>query len=191
MSTGAGGHLSVDALLGYWLHDAASAAETDAVDEHLLQCDACGETLDELVALGDGVRAAFRAGAVSAVATAAFVERLAAQGVRLREYRLPPDGSVECSVAPDDDLLVSHLEAPLAGVERLDAVAVSSLEPGVEHRLEDVPFDAEAGAVLWLPKVAQVKAQPAHTLSVTLFAVGPGGARELGRYAFHHRPWAG
>jgi len=191
VSAGAGGHLSADALLGYWLNDAASAAEVDAIDEHLMQCDACGETLDELVALGDGVRAAFRAGAVSAVASAAFVERLAAHGVRLREYRLPPDGSVECSVAPDDDLLVSRLEAPLAGVERLDAVAVSSLEPGVEHRLEDVPFDAEAGEVLWLPKVAQVKALPAHTLRVTLLAVGPGGARELGRYAFHHRPWVG
>jgi hypothetical protein len=191
VSSGAGGHLSVDALLAWWLGDAASAAEVDAVDEHLMQCDACGETLDELVALGDGVRAAFRAGVVSAVATAAFVERLAAQGVRVREYRLPPNGSVECSVAPDDDLLVSHLEVPLAGVERLDAVAVSSLEPGVEHRLEDVPFDAKTGEVLWLPKVLQVKALPEHTLRVTLLAVGPGGARELGRYAFHHRPWAG
>ena len=94
MSAGAGGHLSVDALLGYWLNDAASAADADAVDEHLLQCDACGETLDELVALGDGVRAAFRAGAVSAVATAAFVERLAAQGLRLRAGELREPGRV-------------------------------------------------------------------------------------------------
>ena len=191
MSAAAGGHLPVDALLAWWLHDDASAADADAVEEHLMQCDACGETLDELVALGDGVRAAFRAGAVSAVTTAAFVDRLAAQGVRVREYRLPLNGSVACSVAPDDDLLVSHLAAPLAGVERLDAVAVSSLEPGVEHRLEDVPFDAKTGEVLWLPRIAQVKTLPAHTLNVTLLAVAPGGARELGRYAFHHRPWAG
>jgi hypothetical protein len=191
VSAPAGGHLPVDALLAWWLHDDASAADADAVEEHLMQCDACGETLDELVALGDGVRAAFRAGAVSAVTTAAFVDRLAARGLRVREYRPPPNGSVECSVAPDDDLLVSHLAAPLAGVERVDAVAVSSLEPGVEHRLEDVPFDAKTGEVLWLPRIAQVKTLPAHTLNVTLLAVAPGGARELGRYAFHHRPWAG
>jgi hypothetical protein len=191
VSAPAGGHLPVDALLAWWLHDDASAADADAVEEHLMQCDACGETLDELVALGDGVRAAFRAGAVSAVTTAAFVDRLAAHGLRVREYRPPPNGSVECSVAPDDDLLVSHLAAPLAGVERVDAVAVSSLEPGVEHRLEDVPFDAKTGEVLWLPRIAQVKTLPAHTLNVTLLAVAPGGARELGRYAFHHRPWAG
>ena len=189
--SGGNGHLSVEALLDYWLHENASSAAVDAADEHLMQCEACGHALDELIALGEGVRTAFRAGAVSAVTTSGFVRRLAGQGVRLREYRLPVNGSVNCTVAPDDDLLVSRLEAPLAGVERVDAVAVSSLEPGVEHRLEDVPFDAEAGEVLWLPKVAQVKAQPAHTLSVTLFAVGPGGARELGRYAFHHRPWAG
>ena len=87
-----------------------------------MQCDACGQALDELIALGDGVRSAFRAGAVSAVTTSAFVQRLAGQGVRLREYRLPPNGSVNCTVAPDDDLLVSHLEAPLDGVQRLDAV---------------------------------------------------------------------
>jgi hypothetical protein len=191
VSAPAGGHLPVDALLAWWLHDDASAADADAVEEHLMQCDACGETLDALVALGDGVRAAFRAGAVSAVTTAAFVDRLAAHGLRVREYRPPPNGSVECSVAPDDDLLVSHLAAPLAGVERVDAVAVSSLEPGVEHRLEDVPFDAKTGEVLWLPRIAQVKTLPAHTLNVTLLAVAPGGARELGRYAFHHRPWAG
>ena len=29
-----------------------------------VRCDACGEALDELIALGDGVRAAFRAGEV-------------------------------------------------------------------------------------------------------------------------------
>ena len=191
MSTGAGGHLSVDALLGYWLSDAASAAEVDAVDEHLMQCDACGETLDELVALGDGVRAAFRAGALASVTTAAFVQRLGAQGVRLREYRVSAGGSVECSVAPDDDLLVSRLEVALGGVRRLDAVVTSSLAPGVEHRLEDVPFDAGTGEVIWLPKIAAVKLEPANTLQVTLLSVEKGGAREVGRYAFHHRPWPG
>ena len=187
----AAGHLSLDALLAWWLHDEASAATADAVDEHLMQCDACGRALDELVALGDGVRAAFRAGALASVTTAAFVQRLAGQGVRMREYRVPAGGSVECSVAPDDDLLVSRLEAPLGGVRRLDAVVASSLDPGVEHRLEDVPFDPRTGEVIWLPKVAAVKLEPANTLRVTRLSIEEGGAREVGRYAFHHRPWPG
>ena len=187
----AAGHLSVDALLDYWLHDLAPAAAVDAVDEHLMQCDACGQALDELIALGDGVRSAFRAGAVSAVTTSAFVQRLAGQGMRVREYRLAVNGSVNCTVAPDDDLLVSHLEAPLEDVQRLDAVTEWSLEPGVEHRLEDVPFDPQAGEVLYLPKIAAVEEMPENILRVRLLAVESGSAREIGRYAFFHRPWPG
>ena len=189
--SGAAGHPSVDALLDWWLHEDAPAAAVDAVDEHLMQCDACGQALDELIALGDGVRSAFRTGTVAAVATPAFVQRLAGQGLRLREYWPPPGGSVNCTVAPDDELLVSHLEAPLDGVRRVDAISESSLERGVEHRLEDLPFDPAAGEVLWLPKIAAVKQQPEHVLRVRLLAVEDGSAREIGRYAFFHRPWAG
>lgn len=184
-------HPSLAALLDYWLHD-SDAAATEAVDAHLMQCDACGQRLDELAALGDGVRSVFRAGAVAAVASSAFVRRLAAQGLKVREYRVPRNGSVNCTVAPEDELLASHLEVPLEGVQRLDALAQLSTEPGVMHRLQDVPFDAPAGEVLWMPKLAEVRRLPAHTLELTLLAVQPGGAtRELGRYTFCHRPWPG
>lgn len=182
-------HLSVEDLLAYWLHETDPAA-TAAADEHLLHCDACGRTLDELVALGDGVRAAFRAGAVLALTSGAFVDRLSAQGLRLREYRLPHNGSVNCTVAPDDDLLVAHLEAPLRGVARLDARARFSFEPDVEHALRDLPFDAQNGEVLYMPRIAEVRQMPAHTLELTLLAVDGGESRELGRYTFRHRPWA-
>jgi hypothetical protein len=188
--TGSSNHPSSDVLLDYWLHD-TDAATTDAVDEHLMQCEPCGHALDELIALGDGVRAALRAGAVSCVASAAFVQRLLAQGLHVREYRLAHNGSVNCTVAPDDELLVAQLEAPLDGVERLDAVVQFSVEPAVQHRLEDVPFDAQSGRVLWLPKLDQVRQLPAHTAEVTLLSVQSGGTYELGRYTFHHRPWPG
>lgn len=187
---GAAGHLSLAELLDYWLHDSDHAA-TDAADEHLMQCDACGEQLDGLIALGDGVRAAFRAGAVSAVSSGAFLQHLKRAGLRVREYRLPHNGSVHCTVAPEDELLASTLEAPLQGVQRLDALAELSIEPGVLHRLEDLPFDAASGEVLYLPRIAQVRELPAHTMQVTLLAVEPQGPRELGRYTFHHRPWPG
>ena len=52
-------------------------------------------------------------------------------------------------------------------------------------------FDPSIGEVVWLPRVAAVKLEPAHTLGVKLLSVEEGGARELGRYAFHHRPWPG
>lgn len=183
-------HPSIATLLDYWLHD-SDAATTDAVDEHLMQCDACGQRLDELVALGDGVRAAFRAGVVATVTSGDFVRRLAAHGLKVREYRLPHNGSVNCTVAPEDELLVSRLEAPLQGIERLDALLQSSIEPDVQHSLHDVPFNPDAGEVLFFPKLAQIRQLPAHTMKVTLLAVQSGGAREVGRYTFRHRPWPG
>lgn len=184
-------HLPLDVLLDYWLHD-SDPASTDAVDEHLFRCDACGHALDELMALGDGVRAAFRAGAVSAVMSSAFVQRLVAQGMRVREYRLAHNGSVNCTVSPDDELLVGRLEAPLEGVQRLDLVAQLSLGLEVqEQRLEDVPFDPQTGEVLFVPKIAAVKELPVNTMQITLLAVAPGSTREVGRYTLHHRPWLG
>jgi hypothetical protein len=110
--------------------------------------------------------------------------------VRIREYRLPHNGSVNCTVAPEDELLVTRLEAPLQGVERLDALMRLSIAPGVQHRLEDIPFDAAAGEVLYFSPLAKVRQLPAHTIDLTLLAVADGGARELGRYTFHHSPWA-
>ena len=190
MSAVSSAHLAIDALLEYWLRE-TDASTTDAVDEHLMRCEACGRVLDGLVALGDGVRAAFRSGAVAAMATDAFLKRVVGRGVQVREYRLPHNGSVNCTVAPEDELLVAHLETPLQGVERLDAVVTLSFAPDVQHRLEDVPFDAQAGEVLWLPKFDLIRNAPAHTAEVTLLSVDADAAHELGRYTFRHQPWPG
>lgn len=183
-------HLSIDMLLDYWLDD-GDAPTTGAADEHLMRCDACGAVLDGLIVLGESVREALRAGTVSVVTSAAFVQRLAGQGLRVREYRLPHNGSVNCTVAPEDELLVARLQAPLQGVRRLDARAQLSIEPGVQHELQDLPFDPRVDEVVCVSKIADVRHLPAHTMQVTLLAVDSSGTREVGRYAFNHRPWPG
>lgn len=180
-------HLSAATLLDYWLHD-SDAATTDAVDEHLMACDECGRRLDEIAALGDAVRAAFRAGAVAAVASGSFVQQLAAEGLKLRVYRLALNGSVNCTVAPEDDLVVSCLQVPTSDVTRIDLLAESSTEPGVQHRVEDIPFDPQAGEVVVIENTARLRARPANTTQLTLLAMERSGPRELGRYTFHHRP---
>jgi hypothetical protein len=109
-----------------------------------------------------------------------------AGGVRVREYRIPHNGSVHCSVAPDDDMLLSRLQAPLAGVRRVDAI---SRVGDVEERRDDVPFDPASGEVLYTPKVADVRLAPAHDVHVRLLAVEDGSERELGHYTLHHQPW--
>lgn len=183
-------HLSADALLDYWLRE-SSPADTEAAEEHLMRCDACGEALDELIALGEGVRAAFRAGEVWVASSEAFARRVAGEGRRVREYRLAHNGSVHCTVAPDDEVLLTRVAAPLQGVRRLDVEAENSLAPGESQRLEDVPFDPEAGEVVWMANIARIRELPEHTLRVKLLAVEGEGARELGTYTFRHRPWPG
>ncbi|HEY7377488.1 MAG TPA: hypothetical protein VH542_02270, partial [Steroidobacteraceae bacterium] len=91
-------------LLGYWLGEVAGVEE-NALDEHLLGCDNCSERLRKLADLGAGVRAIVARGGVQAVITDGLLECLARQGLQIREYSVFPSGSVNCTVAPDDDLL--------------------------------------------------------------------------------------
>jgi hypothetical protein len=179
-------HPDHDALLDYWLGD-SDAAATDAIDEHLLRCDACGAAFDELVSLSRGVRDAFAQGAVRSVLASAFVERLKAAGRHVREYRVPRNGSVLCSVEPDDDLVVSRLDAPLHGVERLDAVVAHSMDPAHAERLHDIPFDAATAEVLFVPEMRKLRSAPSHDFVVKLLAVDAAGEREIGHYTFHHQ----
>ncbi len=184
--TGAAQHPDWQDLVDYWLGDSDTAA-TEAIDEHLLHCDDCGAVFDEIVALGRGVRDAFSRGLVPSVLTPGFVARVKESGRRVREYAVPPGGSVLCSVAPDDELLVSRVGAPLAGVRRLDALFCFSFAPGEEQRLQDLPFDAEAGELLLAHKLAEVRRLPNHDATLRLVSVDDAGEREIARYTFHHR----
>ena len=185
--TTAASHLDSDTLTDYWLGD-TDAEATEAIDSHLMQCDACGARLDEVIALSRGVRDAFARGEVGSMLSARFVEQLKAAGRKVREYRVPHNGSVTCSVARDEDLLVSHLlDVPLAGVARLDALLTFSFDPARQERLHDVPFDAASGEVLFAPKLSEVRQQPSHEMVLRLLAVDAAGERELGRYTFRHQ----
>lgn len=173
-------------LLEYWLGELDESRDAQ-LDEHLLACGHCSANLQSLVDLGGEVRAAVRAGAFSAILTDTFVKRLAAQGLRLREYRVPHNGSVHCTVAPDDDLLITRLDAPLVDVGRLD---VERLGDGASlERLSDVPFDAAAGEVILTFRMADIRALPASTIRYRLLAPAPSGERLVGEYTFHHSPF--
>lgn len=176
-------HVELDELLAYWMGELEPGQEA-LVEEHYFDCDECARRLQEIEALADGVRCAFGAGEVAAVVTPAFVEQVRGQGLPLREYRLAWNGSVNCTVLPEDQFLFGRLAAPLAGVTRLDAiVAVED-----EHRIEDIPFDAATGEVVMAPSVARLKAMPAHCQVVKLVAVEEGGERVIGEYTFFHAP---
>jgi hypothetical protein len=176
-------HADLATMLAYWQGELDEPREA-AFEEHYLGCEVCSARLAEVEAIAAGVRRAFTSGRLGAIVTPAFVEQLRSRGVRLREYFVPCNGSVNCSVAPEDQVLLSRLQVSLEGVERLDAITVHE----GEHRLEDVPFDAASGEVVLAPCVEMVRTLPQHRQSVRLVAVGPGGDRLLGEYVFNHSP---
>jgi anti-sigma factor RsiW len=176
-------------LVAYWLGELPAAADAP-IEEHLFGCAHCTRRLEELAALAFGIRAVVRRGAVQAVITQPFLEQMKRQGMRIREYRLAPGERVACTIRADDDAVVGRMRVPLAGVKRVDAL--QSLDLGdrrvQQWRVEDVPFDPDAGEVLSLPSAAELKKLPAHMLRVQLVAVDESGERSLGEYTFAHTP---
>ena len=180
------GHADFATLVAYWLGELDETREAE-VETHYLGCGQCAAQLAEVEALSEGVRRAFVGGHVPTAVTAAFVEQMRSRGVQLREYHVPRNGSVSCSVAPEDQMLLSYLQAPLEGVGRVDAIVSGD----AEMRLEDVPFDAASGLVILSPSIAQVRTMPAYRRVVRLVAVDAGGERLVGEYTFNHSPHPG
>ena len=175
--------LGDEALVAYWLGELDDASEA-RIDEHVLGCAACGERLAGIVALADGIRAASRRGMVRIFVTDAFVRSAVEHGTRVREYRVPRNGSVNCSVAPEDELLVSRLQAPLADVQRVDVI--SYLDDAQTDVFRDVPFDARSGEVVVAPKLAHLRTMPSHRRRFRLLAIDGNGERVIGDYTFNH-----
>lgn len=176
-------------LLAYWLGELEAEREAE-VEHHYLGCPWCSERLGELVAFGGGVRVLVNQSAISAVVEDRFVQVLRDQGLRVREYRVPRNGSVNCTVTPEDDVVVGRLEAGLGEVSRLDLEYLHESDH-VPERIEDVPFVAGAGAVVMVTRIEALRALPKSTLRVRMLSVDPGGERILGDYAFHHTPHPG
>ena len=172
------------ALVEYWFGELAPNEE-ERMEEHLLACAKCSERLGDLAELGAGIGSAFRSGAVWAVISPAFVQQLKQEGLRLREYRVAPGGSVNCTISATDDAVVSRLQASLEGATRVDLVLLDEQGQG---RLADIPFEPAAGEVLFCPSAASLRKLPAHTAMFRLLAVDEAGERPIGDYTFIHTP---
>src|SRR5207253_903185 len=143
-------HADQSRLLAYWLGE-LDDTEEGALEEHYLGCELCAAELGEIEALASGVRGAFANGRVATVLTPAFVDQLRSGGVRVREYTVPRNGSVNCTLAPEDQLLIGRLQLPEMDTGRVDAIVTAA---GQDFRLEDVPFDAASGELVMAPSIA-------------------------------------
>ena len=172
-------------LADYWLAS-LSGAEEETVEEHLLECDVCGERTRDVISLAEGIRKLAREGSLIMVVSDAFLKRASAHGMQVREYAPPTGGAIECTVTAEDDLLIGRLTADLSGAKRLDLAFCDS--GGVErHRLPDIPFHAGADSVRFQQSITYAKSAPSETLIARLVSLDEAGAeRLLGEYTFNH-----
>jgi hypothetical protein len=172
-------------LADYWLSVLADSEE-EAVELHLLDCDQCGTRLREVIALAEGIRKIAREGSLRMVVSDTFLQRAAAEGLRVREYAPPPGGAVECTVTAEDDILIGRLAANLSGANRVDLCICD--ERGVEQlRLPDIPIQSGASNVVYQESITFAKAMPTSKMIARLVAFDEaGGERLLGEYTFRH-----
>jgi hypothetical protein len=173
-------------LADYWL-GALAGPEEESVELHLLDCDECGARLREVMALAEGVRKLAREGSLRMVVSDAFLERLAEEGLRVRQYAPPPGGGVECTVTAEDDILIGRMAANLSGAKRVDLCFCD--ERGVEQaRMADIPVNSAANAVVYQESITFAKAAPSNKMIARLIAVDEaGGESLLGEYTFDHK----
>ena len=177
--------LDAAVLADYWLA-VLSKSEEEAVEEHLFTCDDCGARLRDVIAIAEGVRDLARQGSLLMVVSDAFVERLAEEGLHVREYTPPIGGSVACTVTAEDDLLIGRLTADLSGAKQIDLCICD--ERGAERlRLADIPFNSGAGSVAFQQSITYAKAAPSETMIARLVTFDEAGSeRLLGEYTFNH-----
>jgi hypothetical protein len=177
--------LKTQELTEYWLGELDEAHE-QRIDEHLFACGACSERLRALVDLGAAIRRTFVDGWLNIVLPEPFIRRIKEAGFRVREYELSAGGSVNCTVTPEDDFVVSYLRAPLADVRRLD-VLIDDQTSG-KHRANDVAFDPSAEALVTVTSTAYLKTLKHSQQRVRLVAVNGVEERVVADYTFNHYP---
>jgi hypothetical protein len=180
--------LTDELVLDWWTGE-LGAAEVRRVERHLLSCGSCSARAELLPAVAEGVRALVREGRLPAVLSPIVVERLRRDGRRIREYRVTPGGGVQCTVGPDDDVVLARLSARLEGVTRVDLVRRAGELS--EERYADLPFEPAATELVFAPPMDELRAMPASVERMRLVSVEPQGERLLGEYTFNHSPWSG
>jgi len=172
-------------LMDYWLA-ALSPSDEDAVEQHLMTCDRCGDRLRDVIALADGLRTLARSGSLQVVVGDQFLNRATRTGLRVREYAPPRGGSIQCTVAADDDLLVARLAVDLTTASRVD-LSWCDQEGAERQRMADIPVRADGPDVICQQSITWAKASPTSTMIARLLAVDEkGDERVLGEYTFHH-----
>ncbi len=161
-------------------------AEEEAVEEHLIACDSCSQRLQESVRLADSTGDLARDGSLLMIVPDSFLDQVAGEGYRVREYAPPLGGAIDCTVTAEDDFLIGRLAADFREAKRID-LCICEGDGSIKIRMEDIPFDPDAGSITFQQPITYAKAAPSGTMLARLVAVHSGGREELlGEYTFNH-----
>jgi len=171
-------------VVDYWAGD-LGRAEEDRIDDHVFSCAACARELAAAEALTRGIAGAVRAGRLQSVVTDGILNRLAADGVRIRTYTLEGSAVVPCAVWADDDLVVTRIRADFADVDAVTIITrrasgeqISSV-PGITVR----PGQRE---ILNAFSAAHLRTLPATRVQVSVLAHAAAGERTIAEYTLEH-----
>jgi hypothetical protein len=167
-------------IVDYWAGD-LTRAEENRIEEHVFACVDCARELAAAEAVTRGIAALAREGRLHSVVTDALLNRLAADGVRIRMFTLEGDAIVPCAVWADDDLVVSRIRGDFAEV---DSVTIVTRQASGEEigRLSDVAVRPGQREILNAFSAAHLRKLPATRVRVTVTS----GERTLAEYTLEH-----
>jgi hypothetical protein len=171
-------------VVDYWAGE-LTRAEEDRVEEHVFTCADCARELGAAEALARGIAAVAREGRLHCVVTDSILNRLAADGVRVRMYTLEGAGPVQCSVWADDDLVVSRIRADFADV---DSVTIVTRQASGEEisRVSDIAVRPGQREILNAFSAAQLRKLPPTRVSVSVTAQIGRSERTIAEYTLEH-----
>jgi putative zinc finger protein len=171
-------------VVDYWAGD-LTRAEEDRIEEHVFTCAECARELAAAEALASGIASVVREGRLHSVVTDAILNRLAADGVRIRTFTLEGSAIVPCAVWADDDLVVSRIRADF---EEADSVTIVTRQASGEEiaRVSDIAVRPGQHEILNAISAAHLRKLPATRVSVTVTAQTGTDERTIAEYTLEH-----
>jgi hypothetical protein len=168
----------------YWA-DELSPADVDRIETHTFACANCARELAVAGALAGGVAAVAREGRLHGVVTDAILNRLAADGLRIRMFTLDGAGVVPCAVWAGDDLVVSRIRGDFAGLETVSIVTRQATGEEI-GRLADIPVQPGQREILNAFPAAHLRALPATRVHVAVTGWRGGTEQPVAEYTLEH-----
>ena len=171
-------------IVDYWAGDLAPAEE-NRIEEHVFTCAECARELAAAEALARDIKRVAREGRLISVVTDSILNRLAADGVRIRTFTLEGEDAVPCAVWADDDLIVARIRADLADV---DSVTIVTRQASGEEigRLAEVAVRPGQREILNAFSASHLRKLPQTRVHITVTAQAGAGEDTIARYTLEH-----